>query len=150
MSFATLPMATPQRARVVTAAIAVAATAAAIAGVVALAGGAARDQTTALAAVTLLAALSFVGSGLVAWRRRPEVITGALMVGGGFCLFAASLANSQSALPFTIGLVLAPMAAAVIGHLVLAFPDGRLHSRVERLTVIAIYVVTVVLQVARC
>ncbi len=128
MSFAVAPVATPHRARAFTALVIAAALGAATAGAVALAHGAARDQTTTLAAVTLLAALSFVGSGLVAWRRRPEVLTGPLMVAAGFCMFASSLANFDSAVPFTIGLVVAPVGAAFICHLVLSFPDGRLHS----------------------
>lgn len=147
MSFAAAPVATPQRARTFTAVVAAAAVGAAAAGAVALAHGAARDQTTTLAAVTLLAALSFVGSGLVAWRRRPEVWTGALMVAAGFCMLAGSLANFDSAVPFTIGLVVAPVGAAVICHLVLSFPDGRLHSGLERVVVAGAYFVTVPLQV---
>ena len=147
MSFAVAPVATPQRARAFTAVVIAAAVAAAAAGTVALAHGAARDQTTTLAALTLLAALSFVGSGLVAWRRRPQVWTGALMVVAGFCLFAGSLANFDSAVPFTIGLVVSPVAAAVIAHLVLSFPEGRLHSTLERLVVAGAYVVTIPLQV---
>jgi signal transduction histidine kinase len=147
VSFAAAPVATPQRARMFTAGVAAAAVGAAVAGTVALAHGAARDQTTTLAAVTLLAALSFVGSGLVAWRRRPEVWTGALMVAAGFCMFASSLANFDSAVPFTIGLVVAPIGAAVICHLVLSFPDGRLHSPLERVVVGGAYVVTIPLQI---
>jgi signal transduction histidine kinase len=147
MSFAVAPVATPQRARAFTATVSAAAAAAATAGVVALAHGAAREQTTTLAAVTLLAALSFVGSGLIAWRRRPEVWTGALMVAAGFCMLASSLANFDSAVPFTIGLVAAPVATAVIAHLVLAFPDGRLHSTLERVVVAGAYFVTIPLQV---
>ncbi|MGN6170571.1 MAG: hypothetical protein ACTHQQ_20740, partial [Solirubrobacteraceae bacterium] len=147
MSFAVAPVATPQRARAFTALVVAAAVGAATAGAVALAHGAARDQTTALAAVTLVAALSFVGSGLVAWRRRPEVWTGALMVAAGFCLFAGSLANFDSAAPFTLGLVLAPLPAAVLAQLVLSFPDGRLHSTAERVVVAGAYFVTLPLQI---
>jgi signal transduction histidine kinase len=91
--------------------------------------------------------LSFIGSGLVAWRRRPEVWTGALMLAAGFCLFAGSLANFDSALPFTIGLVVAPLPTVVVAQLVLAFPEGRLHSTAERVVVAGGYFVTVPLQI---
>jgi signal transduction histidine kinase len=147
VSFAVAPVATPQRARAFTLAVSGAALAAVAAGAVALAHGAARDQTTTLAAVTLLAACSFVASGLVALRRRPDAWTGALMIGAGFALFGGSLANFDSALPFTIGLVVAPLPAAVIAHLVLAFPDGRLRSAVERVVVAGAYFVVVVVQI---
>ncbi len=69
------------------------------------------------------------------------------MVAAGFCLFAGSLANFDSAVPFTIGLVVAPIGAAVICHLVLSFPDGQLHSGLERVVVAGAYVVTIPLQV---
>jgi len=147
VSFALAPVATPQRARTLTVVVAAAAVAAAAGGLVALSHGAARQQTTALAAVTLVAALSFVGSGLVAWRRRPGVWTGPLMIAAGFCLFAGSLAEFDSAVPFTVGLVVAPLPAAVLAHLVLSFPDGRLHTTAERVVVVGAYFVTLPLQV---
>ena len=96
MSFAVAPVATPQRARAFTLAVSGAALAAVAAGAVALAHGAARDQTTTLAAVTLLAACSFIASGLVALRRRPDAWTGALMIVAGFALFGGSLASAGS------------------------------------------------------
>ena len=147
MSFAVAPVATPQRARAFTAAVSLTAAAAAAGGAVAIAAGVVRNDTRTLAAVTLVAALSFVGSGLVAWRRRPDVWTGALMVAAGFALFAGSLANSDSALPFTIGLVLAPLPSAIIAHLILSFPEGRLHSTLERLVVAGAYFVVFVVQI---
>ena len=84
--------------------------------------------------------LSFVGAGLVAWRGRPERLTGALMVGTGFALFAGTLVDANRSVPFTVGLALSPLATAVLAHLVLAFPDGRLHSGLERFLVVAAYV----------
>ena len=65
------------------------------------------------------------------------------MVGAGFCLFAGSLAEFDSAVPFTIGLVVAPLPAVMLGHLVLSFPDGRLHSTAERVVVAGGYLVGV-------
>jgi uncharacterized membrane protein YgdD (TMEM256/DUF423 family) len=106
VSFAAAPVATPQRARAFTVAVGAAAAAAAGGGLVAIAAGVVRNDTRTLATVTLIAGVSFVASGLVAWRRRPDVWTGALMVAAGFALFAGSLANTDNALPFTIGLVL--------------------------------------------
>jgi signal transduction histidine kinase len=147
VSFAVAPVATPQRARVFTLAVSVAAAAAATGGVVAIAAGVVRNDTRTLAAVTLVAGVSFVASGLVAWRRRPHEWTGALMVAAGFALFAGSLADTDSALAFTIGLVVAPLPSAIIGHLILAFPEGRLHSTLERVVVAGAYFVTVVVQI---
>ena len=50
-------------------------------------------------------------------------------------------------MPFTVGLALSPLAAAVLAHLVLAFPDGRLHSGLERFLVVAAYVNAIAVQI---
>jgi signal transduction histidine kinase len=141
-------MATPQRARAFTVAVSALAIAAAVGGAVALSNGAGRTDTTTLAVVTLVGGLSFVGSRLVAWRRRPEVWTGPLMVTGGVAIFAGSLANyADAAMPFTIGLVLIPLPAAIICHLILTFPEGRLHSWFERVVVAGAYFTALIAQV---
>ena len=48
---------------------------------------------------------SFVGTGLYAWRARPESRTGALMVAVGFAYGLAALNLSDAPLPYTIGLI---------------------------------------------
>jgi peptidoglycan/LPS O-acetylase OafA/YrhL len=48
---------------------------------------------------------SFVGTGLYAWRRRPESRTGELMVLLGFAWFVSALHFADAALPFSISLV---------------------------------------------
>jgi signal transduction histidine kinase len=134
------------RARLIGVAIGVAAAACATFGVVGIQRGQVRDDSTAFAALTILAAVSFVGAGLVAWRGRPERLTGALMIGIGFALFAGTLVAANRSLPFTVGLALSPVAAAGLAHLVLAFPDGRLHSGLERFLVAAAYVNAIAVQ----
>jgi signal transduction histidine kinase len=128
--------------------VSISAVAAATAGAVALTQGAARGETTTLAITTIIAGCTFVGGGIVAWLRRPVNLTGPLMVVAGFLLFGSSLAQADQSVPFTIGLVVGPIPAAVIVQLILAFPDGRLHSWWERLTVGAVYVNVTILQVA--
>jgi signal transduction histidine kinase len=88
-----------------------------------------------------------VGAGLVAWRGRPERLTGALMIGTGFALFAGTLVDANRSVPFTVGLAVSPLATAVLAHLVLAFPDGRLHSGLERFLVAAAYLNATALQI---
>jgi signal transduction histidine kinase len=132
----------------VAAGVAVIGAAAAAAGAVALAHGEARGQSTALAATGIVAGCAFVAAGIVAFLRQSANRIAVLMMASGFLLFANSLAQANSALPFTAGLIVGPLAAAVLGHLVLAFPDGRLHSRGERLAVAAAYIVGTVVQVA--
>src|SRR5439155_20425682 len=113
----------------------------------ALQRGQLRTEGPALAAFTIVAGVSFVSAGLVASARRPERWTGALMIGAGFALFAGRLVQANQSLPFTVGLVSLGIPAAVLAHLVLAFPDGRLRSIWERLIVGGAYVNAIVVQV---
>jgi signal transduction histidine kinase len=129
-----------RRARGIATALGLAAVAAATGGGIALAHGDVRNSTTSIAVTTVIAGTAFVASGIVGWLRRPANWTGPLMIATGFALFASSLAQASQPLPFTIGLAVAGLPAALLGHLVLAFPEGRLHSRWERLVVAGAYV----------
>jgi signal transduction histidine kinase len=98
------------------------------------------------AALTLLTADSFVIAGLIAWRRRPENRTGPLMVATGFLWFLGALPSSSIALLFTVGYATGSWAKAVFAHTVLAYPEGRLRSRLDKALVGAAYVDVVVAQ----
>lgn len=106
-----------------------------------------RSDSPALAGFTIVAGVSFVSAGLVASARRPERWTGSLMIVAGFALFAGTLVQSNRSLPFTVGLAVTAIPTAVLAHLVLAFPDGRLRSHWERLIVAAAYLNATVVQV---
>ena len=97
--------------------------------------------------MALLVGWSFIGTGLFAWWRRPENRTGLLMCAIGFAWFATSLSASDNDLLFTIGIALDGIFPAMLGHLLIAFPSGRLETRAERLVVLGIYGVATVLQV---
>jgi signal transduction histidine kinase len=84
---------------------------------------------------------SFVGTGLYAWRRRPDSRIGALMVLLGFAWGLAALGASNSALPYTLGSVIGGLWGGVFLHLVTSFPSGRLTSARDRAIVVAGYVV---------
>jgi signal transduction histidine kinase len=99
------------------------------------------------AALALLVGWSFIGTGLFAWWRRPANRTGLLMVAAGFAWFAAELGASDDDVLFTIGIALDALFAAVVGHLLLAFPVGWLRSSRERAVATASYVTVTVLQV---
>ena len=83
---------------------------------------------------------SFVGTGLYAWRRRPESRFGRLMVLAGFAWFLGPLYASDEPLVFTVGIVLSGLWGPVFGHLLLSFPTGRLPTRARRRLVAASYV----------
>ena len=99
------------------------------------------------AALGLLVGWSFIGTGLFAWWRRPGNRTGLLMVLAGAAWFATGIRASDSDVLFTIGIALDGVLPAILGHLLLAFPSGRLHTRAERLVVAAGYFTVTVLQV---
>ena len=95
-----------------------------------------------------IVAPSFMGTGLFAWWRRPRNHTGLLMyaVGAAFLLTALKEANAPAA--FDLGLALSNLFIAVVAHLLVAFPTGRLEGRVERRLVAVFYASAVVLSVA--
>jgi PAS domain S-box-containing protein len=88
---------------------------------------------------------SFVGSGLVARRRRPGSRLGALMLFAGFSWALAALQNGNSSVLFTIGLLAGVLPLGTISHVILAYPEGRLGSRVARGVVAAAYLNTLLL-----
>jgi signal transduction histidine kinase len=83
---------------------------------------------------------SFVGTGLYAWRRRPESRFGLLMVLVGFAWFLGPLYAANSPLVFTLGIVASGLWGPVFGQLLLSFPTGRLPTRARRRVVAASYV----------
>src|SRR5215210_8678808 len=97
------------------------------------------------AAVALLVGWSYVGSGLVARRQRPENRLGTVMVFIGFAWFATFLADAGSSLVFTLGKALESVYLLGFVYLVLSFPTGRLRSKLDRALIVAgVALVTVV------
>ncbi len=103
------------------------------------------DSPALTAALTLLVGLSWCVTGLVEWGRRPANRIGLLMVIFGFAWFGGRLTFVDSPLLYTIGLFLAALFFAVLGHVLLAFPSGRLDGRLSRALVVAGYLDTTVL-----
>jgi signal transduction histidine kinase len=93
--------------------------------------------------------LPYVLAGLVAWWRRPDSRFGPLMVAAGFVTFLSSLQWANAPAPYTLGLAFDLLPVALFVHLFLAFPDGRLQSRPERVVVAAGYTAAIGLQVAK-
>jgi signal transduction histidine kinase len=84
---------------------------------------------------------AFVAAGLVAWRRQGSHRTGTLMVAVGVSWFIANFQGSGVGGLFVVGVWLGALNEAILAHLVLAFPSGRLGSQAERVLVAAFYVV---------
>jgi hypothetical protein len=87
----------------------------------------------------------FVVAGLLGWARRPESSVGRLLTVAGLAWLAARVlvGAGQNPLVLTTGLVLVVLPIAFLAHLAVAFPSGRLASRLERFIVVSSYVVII-------
>jgi signal transduction histidine kinase len=90
-----------------------------------------------------LVGTAYVGSGLLAWYRRPAHRIGPLLVAAGMVMYLAGFELTGVPALQLIGRVFALAPIAVILHLLLAFPTGRLTSRTARLLVAAGYLLMV-------
>jgi signal transduction histidine kinase len=106
------------------------------------------DQPAGRAALIVVLGLVFVGSGLIALVRRPDNRIGGLMVMVGFLWFVGSLAESNEAAVFTLGVALALLVYPAFAHLFLAYPTGRLEDRLSRTVVLLAYIDVIVVQLA--
>ena len=92
-----------------------------------------------------------IGYGLVgieAWRRRPSNRVGPLLVLGSWCWLLSGLADTGLPPLVPIGVAVATVGIAVIVHLILAFPSGRLIGTGSVLVTVGAYISTTVLQVS--
>jgi signal transduction histidine kinase len=91
----------------------------------------------------------FILAGLVAWVRRPESRLGLLMIAGGFATGLSALQVTHVDALYTLGAVFDILPAAFFLHVFLAFPDGRLRSRFERVLVTVAYTAAIGLQLVK-
>jgi signal transduction histidine kinase len=91
----------------------------------------------------------YILAGLIAWWRRPESRLGLLMIAGGFASGLSALQLTQVDSLYTIGAAFDILPAALLLHVFLAFPEGRLRSRFERLLVGAAYTCAIGLQLVK-
>jgi signal transduction histidine kinase len=128
---------------------------------VALAGGGAAAGAVWLAAnggpdrptepgplLTLVVGGSLLGCGLGAWRTRPNNLIGPVMVMTGFAWFAGLLTEANDAALYTAGEAVRYAFIAGFVYLVLAFPSGRLRTRLDRALVGAALALGIGLQLA--
>jgi len=100
-----------------------------------------QDAKAAWAVFGPVVGWSFIGTGLYAWRRRPESRIGALMVLLGFTWFLFMLDSANSPLLYAVAQVAGGLWGGVFLHVGISFPSGRLTSRSDRAIVIAGYVI---------
>ncbi|TQM65027.1 histidine kinase/DNA gyrase B/HSP90-like ATPase [Humibacillus xanthopallidus] len=88
----------------------------------------------------------YAGAGLVAWHRRPRNGMGLLLVMGALANILVGFGNSEIRPLQVVGAVFSTVPLALIIHLLLAFPSGRLHGAASRVIVLGAYVNSVFLQ----
>ena len=103
---------------------------AALAALIALTGD--MPHEVALAQRQALIVATPIAVGLYAWRDGTQARFGRLLVLAGFGWFLASLSASSNELLYSIGRLIGPFVEAGLVYLVLAFPSGRLITRIDR------------------
>lgn len=97
----------------------------------------------------LVTGWTLIACGLVAWSRRPESRSGALMAATGFSWFLGNFATTGVA-PFDwVGAHALYVYRGPLIHLLVAYPSGRLSSRLDRAAVAVGYAAAVVTPVWR-
>jgi signal transduction histidine kinase len=94
-----------------------------------------REERALNLALGPLVGWAFIGAGLIAWWRRPDNRFGSLMTLIGFAWFAGSLSAADAPGLFIAGALLSPLPFAMLIHMLLAFPTGRVEGRWSRILV---------------
>jgi signal transduction histidine kinase len=109
-----------------------------------LAASDARPRSIAYLLIAIIGvSWSFVAAGLVAWSRRPENRTGALMVAVGLAYALLGLRFVRTPLGFALYFLAASLPEGILAHLIAVFPDGRATTRLQRIFLVANYATTV-------
>lgn len=93
-----------------------------------------------------LVAGCYLGAGILAWLRRSSSTVGALLTAGGIIWLTTGLGNASVPALIAIGAVTATAPLALIVHLLVGFPSGRLGGGTERALVVAGYFTVLILQ----
>ncbi len=83
-------------------------------------------------AIQLVIGWSYVGTGLFMWWRRPENRLGLLMTAVGFTWLLGILNATNDGYLFLLGEVFAAIPYGFLVQMLISFPDGRLHTRLEK------------------
>ena len=91
----------------------------------------------------------FVGVGLHAWWRRPDSRTGLLMVVLGFVWLARAVGALDHPVATTTGIALGWLQLAVLDHLLVGYPTGRLGTTSRRVLVGVGYLLALTMPLSR-
>jgi signal transduction histidine kinase len=107
------------------------------------------SQRGLAAALIVSAGWAFAGTGLYAWDRRPDNNIGPLMTAVGFSWSFIAMGFSDNEVVFAIGALGGILPFAILVHLLLCFPEGRLDGRLARWVLAFTYFDTIILQAIR-
>src|SRR5262245_20290853 len=93
------------------------------------------------AVAELTAGWALIAAGVAETWRRPASRAGLLLVGAGIGWFFAEWNNPGlgSSAAFTFGLIASALAAPLVAHAALAYPAGRLESRLDVCVLVVAY-----------
>ena len=97
------------------------------------------DKSTAAIAAHVAVGLSFLLVGLLAWARRPENRVGPLMTLAGFTYFGTDVGWIETPATYIFADEWRGLFYAVLFWLFLAFPSGKLDSRLDRIYVVCFF-----------
>jgi signal transduction histidine kinase len=100
-------------------------------------------------ALSVWISLPYIVGGLIAWWRRPDNRFGLLMLVAGWATFITTFSYSTEDGLYTLGQLFDLLPVAIILHVFLAYPTGRLDHRPERIVVAAAYVASVGFQIPK-
>jgi signal transduction histidine kinase len=104
-------------------------------------GGSFGGTSSVAALAEVAAGWSLITVGLVESQRRPTIHPGLLLAGAGIGWFFVEWNNPGlgSSVAFTFGLIGSALAPPLVAHAALAYPTGRLDSRLDRAAIAATY-----------
>nr|WP_245190151.1 helix-turn-helix transcriptional regulator [Leucobacter exalbidus] len=88
----------------------------------------------------------YLCTAITAWWRRPGNLTGAIIMVGTLGILGTGLSTAHEPVLLAIGSVCATLVIAVMIHLLLAFPSGRVRDVPSRVIVLVAYVNSIILQ----
>ena len=101
------------------------------------------DDLVAALALMLGVGWSFTGLGVIAAARWPISRVGFLMVAVGLAWFARAIGALDAPWAFEVGVLTGALYLALLGHLVVTYPSGRIETRAQMIVVAAGYLCTV-------
>ncbi|MFD4639888.1 sensor histidine kinase [Lentzea sp. NPDC058436] len=93
--------------------------------------------------LNLAVGLAFIGAGIEAADRRPDSSSGQLMIAVGLAWFVRLTGAVEADWAYAVGVATKTLYLAMLGHLLVTYPTGRIASRWQRVVVGVAYLLTV-------